>query len=212
MQNNIIPKELNTISKVADNIYLSGIYPMYDPDLIKRLNIKFILSCVDRKYVSQIHDGLFSQNPNLVILYLPYNDDIHQNLWTINKNKIEVVKLVKTPKCAQLIETMNIFYNNKPLIEIGYHFINQALNTNSNILIHCMAGVSRSVSLTSYFLMKKCSLDFESALQYIKSKRRIVNPNPSFRSQLIASTNNSLFNENCASNIINSIIEKISGI
>lgn len=76
-------------------------------------------------------------------------------------------------------------YYNKPMIEIGYHFIDNAISENQNILIHCMAGISRSVSITTYYFMKKYNTSFHEALLFIKKKRFIANPNISFQNQLL---------------------------
>ena len=68
-------KELGSISKVTDNIYLSGIFALdtYE-NVIKKLNIRCIICCVDKAYVTDVHDKVLLNNPDLTILYLPYND------------------------------------------------------------------------------------------------------------------------------------------
>ena len=177
--------DLCTISQITNNIFLSGIFPLdEDHQIIKKLRIKYILACVDRNYISEIHDKIMIDNPDLTILYLPYNDDIQQNLWKTNKNLVNVIKYTKSVQDFNtLIQQMKI-YDNKPLIEIGYHFINRAITMNKNILIHCMAGISRSVSLVSYFLMKKYNIPLNNAINIIRTKRMIANPNDSFKLQL----------------------------
>ncbi len=73
-----------------------------------------------------------------------------------------------------------------PEIEYGYCFMSSALNQNSTnkILVHCHAGVSRSVSTVIYFLMREFDLSFQEALIYVQSKRSIANPNGGFKRQL----------------------------
>lgn len=175
--------ELKQISKITDNIFLSGIYPLEDNyQIIKKLNIKYILCCVDKKYVDDIHTKVISDNSNITILYLPYNDDIYQNLWKANKNLVKMSSHINSQnRISQMIE----LYQNKPMIEIGYHFIDMAVSNGENILIHCMAGISRSVSLVVYYLMKKYHISFNSALTMSQNVRNIANPNESFKVQLI---------------------------
>lgn len=177
--------DLCRISQITDNIFLSGIFPLEeDAEIIKRLNIKYILACVDRNYISTIHDNVMLHNPDVTILYLPYNDDTQQNLWKSNNDMIQMSKYPKsTQDFNELTQQLNI-YKNKPLIEIGYHFINNAIMFNKNILVHCMAGISRSVSLVSYYFMKSYGLPFNEVIKTIKSKRIIANPNDSFKLQL----------------------------
>lgn len=44
----------------------------------------------------------------------------------------------------------------------------------TNVLVHCMAGVSRSVSLVIAYLMKYRGMRFEDALNLIRSRRPVV--------------------------------------
>ena len=200
--------DLCKISQITNNIFLSGIFPLdEDHHLIKKLNINYILACVDRNYISEVHDKIMSENPDVTILYLPYNDDTQQNLWEKNNHRqINIIKYTKTiddfNKLSQIME----IYNNKPMIEVGYHFINNAVTSNKNILVHCMAGISRSVSLVSYFLMKKNGMKFNDSINIIRNKRIIANPNDSFKLQLHQyQIKKDRFTENDARDIITDI-------
>jgi len=178
-------KDLSSISQITNSVFLSGIFPLDENyELVKQLGIEYILCCVDRNYIAEIHDKVMIDNPNLTILYLPYNDDVEQNLWTTNKNNIKIIKYTSsTDDYNKLVNQLNI-YNNKPMIEIGYHFITQAINSGKTILVHCMAGISRSVSIVTYYLMKQFHMNYETATELVRSKRSIANPNDSFKNQL----------------------------
>lgn len=177
--------ELSKISQVTNNIFLSGVFPMeQDPTVIKKLNIKYILACLDRQYVSDAHNAVLIDNPECTILYLPYDDDVSQNLWCKNKNTINLVKYTRTMEEYNGLYKQFQMYQNKPMIEIGYNFINNAVESGNNILIHCMAGISRSVSTLTYYLMKKYNIPYSQAIKYVKDRRSIVNPNDSFKLQL----------------------------
>eukprot|EP00122_Pirum_gemmata_P008646 Pgem_evm1s7978 len=63
-------------------------------------------------------------------------------------------------------------------------FIKSALNTNSKILVHCKMGISRSSSAVIAFAMSHHGWSFEYALEYVRSKRPVVKPNPAFTEQL----------------------------
>ena len=83
-----IHHELNKSSRISENIYLSGIYPLNNNSkTIQNLGIKFILSCVDRKYIGDIHDMTLINNKDVMIIYLPYDDVVTQNLWQLNNGK-----------------------------------------------------------------------------------------------------------------------------
>lgn len=63
-------------------------------------------------------------------------------------------------------------------------FIEEAVNSKQNILIHCIAGISRSATVTAAFLMRCNNWTSDQALEYIRERRKVANPNPSFREQL----------------------------
>ena len=52
------------------------------------------------------------------------------------------------------------------------------------ILVHCMAGASRSATIVIAYLMWTKKWKFDEAFNFVKSKRQIVYPNDGFQSQL----------------------------
>jgi len=52
------------------------------------------------------------------------------------------------------------------------------------VLVHCHAGVSRSATLCSAYLMSENSWDLNRTLEFLQSKRSVVAPNFSFLGQL----------------------------
>lgn len=72
------------------------------------------------------------------------------------------------------------------MLEPTYAFISHAVSSNpkARVFVHCAAGISRSASIVIYYLMKKNSIGFETALMRLKGKRQWVNPNPWYCSQL----------------------------
>lgn len=72
------------------------------------------------------------------------------------------------------------------VLEKSFNFILDAISRGGNVLVHCAAGVSRSVSVVVYFIMKVKDVTFDEALKYVKSKREIANPNQGFVYQLIS--------------------------
>uniref|UniRef100_A0A6C0C9U7 Tyrosine specific protein phosphatases domain-containing protein n=1 Tax=viral metagenome TaxID=1070528 RepID=A0A6C0C9U7_9ZZZZ len=201
-------KDLSSISKITNNIYLSGVMPMeLNPGIIREYDIKYILCCVKKKNVLSAHNKIMMENPNIIILYLPYDDMLYQNLWRRNNDTIDIYKYNGSIYDNTEIENRIKLYTNRPLIEIGYHFINDAISSRENILIHCMAGISRSVSLVTYYLMKKFGVGFDQTFNFIKSRREIADPNSSFKHQLKTYENlREKFNENYADNIIKRLV------
>jgi len=193
---------LMKISKINDQLYLSGVFPMdQNSHCLRDKNIKYILCCVDTRYAQPIHEKIIKNDPEITILYLPYNDIVNQNLWQTNWDNIKITS-PNTNHNNQLLK----YYKGRPMIEIGYHFINHAIQTGNNILVHCMAGISRSVSLVIYYYMKKMSKKMDDVLKYIRSKRAIADPNESFKRQLsLYEKKRDTFTESDATHIIKNL-------
>ena len=69
----------------------------------------------------------------------------------------------------------------------GIEFIEKNM-TETNVLVHCFAGISRSSSIVIAFLMKKNKINYISALKNVQ-ERRPVYPNNGFAKQLKAFEN-----------------------
>lgn len=68
--------------------------------------------------------------------------------------------------------------------EESTNFINNALSKNGKVYVHCMAGVSRSATLVAAWLVKTKGMKPQEAIEFMKERRSVVNPNPGFRNQL----------------------------
>ncbi|KAI1301820.1 Dual specificity protein phosphatase 12 [Halotydeus destructor] len=65
------------------------------------------------------------------------------------------------------------------------NFIESALNhSDSVVLVHCVAGCSRSATIIMAYIMKTHKISFRDALVYVITKRPMVDPNAGFREQL----------------------------
>ena len=64
-------------------------------------------------------------------------------------------------------------------------FVEEARTNNKVVLVHCMAGISRSVTITLAYLMKFHRMSMQRAYQYLKDMRPAISPNLNFMGQLI---------------------------
>lgn len=87
-----------------------------------------------------------------------------------------------TYTCLDLLDE-SFFEINKVFNETN-NVIEENLRKNKNILIHCICGVSRSTTVLCAYLIKKTNYTPEEAVNLIREKRSIVNPNPGFMNQL----------------------------
>lgn len=63
-------------------------------------------------------------------------------------------------------------------------FIQDSISQKRNILVHCLGGKSRSVTIVVAYVMLKQNQTFEKALEFVKTQHRPSNPNPGFLNQL----------------------------
>lgn len=68
--------------------------------------------------------------------------------------------------------------------EDANYFIDNALKNNGKVLVHCLAGISRSATITIAYLMKVHQMTLEEAAITVKKARSIM-PNEGFITQLV---------------------------
>ena len=67
-----------------------------------------------------------------------------------------------------------------------HNIISAAVRDNKNVIVHCAAGMSRSPSLVIAYLMIENRWCYEEAIDYVKRRRPIAEPNIGFVKQLKA--------------------------
>ncbi|CAG9761484.1 unnamed protein product [Ceutorhynchus assimilis] len=63
-------------------------------------------------------------------------------------------------------------------------FIHAARLRDGNVLIHCLAGMSRSVTVAVAYIMSVTTLNYKDALKVVRAGRNVANPNLGFLKQL----------------------------
>ncbi|KAL4504142.1 hypothetical protein ABPG72_020980 [Tetrahymena utriculariae] len=140
-------KKMNTDhmpAKIIDFLYLGSIGAALKKDVIEKLNIKFILSAMDKSK--------------------PMFQDIctYKQLPILDSPDVDIQKY----------------------FDESSEFINQAVQSQQNILVHCFAGKSRSTTLVLAYLMKYQKLALDEALNLVRQTREIAQPNSGFMKQL----------------------------
>ena len=69
------------------------------------------------------------------------------------------------------------------LVNLASDFIHQG-RCHGNVLVHCVAGVSRSASFCIAYLMRELGVTFEEGLQMVRKARPVCWPNAGFAQQL----------------------------
>ncbi|CAF0762081.1 unnamed protein product [Brachionus calyciflorus] len=71
-----------------------------------------------------------------------------------------------------------------PYFDVAFKFIEKCRKANKKVLIHCLAGISRSPTLAIAYLMKHLNLKSDEAYKFVKEKRKTISPNFNFLGQL----------------------------
>jgi protein-tyrosine phosphatase len=61
---------------------------------------------------------------------------------------------------------------------------NKKSNNRNVVLVHCAMGRSRSATCVIMYIMKKFGIGYEDTLEFVKSRREVVDPNEGFLRQL----------------------------
>ncbi|KAK7455273.1 hypothetical protein VKT23_011146 [Stygiomarasmius scandens] len=131
---------------------------------------------IPRLYISDLS---FAENPSSlksyrithIISVLPDVVSIHPDTHHIQRLQIRVEDLPFAELAAHLPQTTA--------------FIRSALqNPHANVLVHCVEGISRSSSVVAAFLIALYGWTPCQAVEYIKTKRTVAEPNFGFVKQL----------------------------
>ena len=63
-------------------------------------------------------------------------------------------------------------------------FIDDAIANGGSVLVHCIAGISRSATCACPHIMRQNKWTVQQTVDFVRTKRPIANPNPSFLEQL----------------------------
>ena len=162
---------------------------------IKALNEDYSLKDSERKkIISEYYSKHLSEIiPNF--LYISsYNATKNKAL--LEKNKITHIINCAADFCENVFESENkytylSFYLKDHVLEniecIFYEcikFIENVKEKGGRVLVHCIQGISRSVTLVMAYLIYKNKITYDKAFNIVQSKREISSPNFGFSIQL----------------------------
>lgn len=65
-----------------------------------------------------------------------------------------------------------------------FQFISDAISGGGRVLVHCLAGISRSASVVIAYVMATKGMTLLRASEYVRARRHWINPNTGFMNQL----------------------------
>uniref|UniRef100_A0A8D3EDJ4 Dual specificity phosphatase 16 n=1 Tax=Scophthalmus maximus TaxID=52904 RepID=A0A8D3EDJ4_SCOMX len=72
-----------------------------------------------------------------------------------------------------------------PWLDRSVEFIEKAKAANARVLVHCLAGISRSATIAIAYIMKRMDMSLDEAYRFVKEKRPTISPNFNFLGQLL---------------------------
>uniref|UniRef100_A0A8C1FFM3 protein-tyrosine-phosphatase n=1 Tax=Cyprinus carpio carpio TaxID=630221 RepID=A0A8C1FFM3_CYPCA len=72
-----------------------------------------------------------------------------------------------------------------PWLEKTNEFIDKAKLSNCRVIVHCLAGISRSATIAIAYIMKTMGLSSDDAYRFVKDRRPTISPNFNFLGQLL---------------------------
>uniref|UniRef100_A0A915CJS2 Dual specificity protein phosphatase 14 n=2 Tax=Parascaris univalens TaxID=6257 RepID=A0A915CJS2_PARUN len=99
---------------------------------------------------------------------------------------------VPNARCLGAIPRAKLWLEDIPSADLYSHLhfqcdqIEEVVSLGGNVLVHCVAGVSRSASLCLAFLVKYRNMSLRDAYRHMASRRPLVRPNIGFWRQLIS--------------------------
>lgn len=64
-------------------------------------------------------------------------------------------------------------------------FIQMALSKKKGVLVHCIQGISRSITMIIAYVIFTMKLDYKKAEAFVKQRRHVASPNNGFMVELI---------------------------
>jgi len=174
-------REFNDINRIIPGLYLSS----YDvgaknEEACKNLGITHILSIMSglNEYEYKTFKGLHHIILELEDNHNPYFENILKNSYsTINSILYSDSDPDPDLDPNQSIIKKKYYEDDKLLTKLPK-------KNKNKLLIHCKAGISRSVTIVIYFLMIKFNYSYFTAYELIRKKRPFINPNDWFKNKL----------------------------
>ncbi|XP_048872089.1 dual specificity protein phosphatase 6-like isoform X1 [Brienomyrus brachyistius] len=182
--------------QILPYLYLGCAKDSSNLDVLSKNNIKYILNVTPNLPNTFEHDGDFKYKQ------IPISDHWSQNLSQFFPEAISFIVLLRwlfgeSPECsiAALGDEMyacHLTERGIPETQIqdsasglSSLFYKEARSKKCGVLVHCLAGISRSVTVTVAYLMQKLHLSLNDAYDFVKQKKSNISPNFNFMGQLL---------------------------
>jgi hypothetical protein len=137
-------------------------------------------------FADRIVDGLYLGDIK-ALAFLAQSDDNEQRRWRVVSLANDRSDIIA---CRALDAHMIIEATDDPATDLAaqfesaVRFIDDGLARGMQVLVHCMAGVSRSATIVAAYLIDRHRVGVKQALRLLTAARPQADPNLGFRAQL----------------------------
>lgn len=139
--------------------------------------------------IDLILDGLYISDAASVISAKGKNKMVELNIIKVlTSSAMPINENVRLPNVEYnflfMMDCLNQDFLGNGILKKAINYIEESINNNQNILVHCEQGVSRSVALVAGYIMKSFKWNVEKSIMFIQKARPNGLPNSSFLQQL----------------------------
>lgn len=164
------------------------------PPIIDNYNVEFPLTQIEEdNIIDNLYIGDYRSSVNYPNYKLIINCDYPHNNVLKDTKRMDIIE-VSTESHINETNNEKLFYIfgigiedslEQNLLDIFDEVIELMKRfSDTKILIHCRAGISRSATFSIAYLMRYYNMSLQTAYEYVKAKRPKINPNENFIEQL----------------------------
>lgn len=175
-------------SQILPNLYLSDVMTARWGDTLDRLGVTHIV-CVMEEPVTYPRT-----KQDIKILYIPISDDVTSNLLSYFDSATQFIgdalgpvdiPGIKNDELSAINDVKSTLEGEARPFPSPVSEVMRTLSTPGNVvLVHCLAGMSRSATIVCAYLLATTSMNTQEAISFVRSKRSIIQPNYGFEKQL----------------------------
>ncbi|RUS90773.1 hypothetical protein EGW08_001484 [Elysia chlorotica] len=179
----------NPLSQITEHVFLAGITGVTRPDLLRSAGITHVLNVAGRECSHLPYDLGPEPGEKPAPIYAdpdlregdisgrhsaPVDTDLAVRAGDGSSLTVRHVSLRDSPDQSLL-----------PYLDDLVDFVSEAVSSGGRVVVHCMAGVSRSASVVLAYLVRDHGMSLRQAHDHVMERRDVIRPNQGFWVALI---------------------------
>ncbi|KAB7498640.1 Dual specificity protein phosphatase 16 [Armadillidium nasatum] len=172
-----LPVSTSGPTKILPFLFLGSQHDANNKQLLLEHNISYELnvstSCPKPDFLQDSHFLRIAVNDNFSAKLLPYFGEAFRFIGT-HVFDIKFESIIGSYTMAFISNCYKFIFNSEKVREVG-----------GRVLVHCLAGISRSPTIVISYVMKYFHMHYDEAYRYVKTRRPTISPNINFVGQLL---------------------------